>query len=77
MLNGCVDRCEKACGFFVGSDRDGYRFTLSSRHYSMAALAETLRNIHSAKCGGSKEMISGTISLSKEDIVAFLKIYLR
>ena len=77
VLNGCVERCEKACGFFVGNDQDGYRFTLSSRHYSMQQLAETLRNIHSAKCGGTKEMISGTISLTKEDITAFLKVYLR
>lgn len=77
VLNGCVDRCEKACGFFVGNDKDGYRFTLTSRHYSMADLAETLRNIHSAKCGGSREMISGTIPLTKEDITSFLKVYLR
>ena len=77
VLNGCVDKCQKACGFFVGNDQDGYRFTLSSRHYSMADLAQTLRTIHSAKCGGTKEMISGTISLTKEDITAFLKVYLR
>ncbi|MBQ7562580.1 MAG: alanyl-tRNA editing protein [Lachnospiraceae bacterium] len=53
---------------FVGSEQNGYRFILSYNCGDAREASELLKNRFSAKCGGSKEMIQGSIAAPEEEI---------
>lgn len=71
-VNNCLHNCSKFCGFFAGNDEKGYTFTLSAAPaVSLPACAASLREKLGAKCGGSPQMINGTVRATKDAIVSF------
>lgn len=71
-VNNCLQNCSKFCGFFAGNDEKGYTFTLSAAPaVSLPACAASLREKLGAKCGGSPQMINGTVCATKDAIVSF------
>lgn len=53
---------------FTGNDADGYNFILGSSTLDCNTAAKALRETHQAKCGGSKQMIQGSVTVSAEQI---------
>ena len=68
IINSEMPKRDGLCGVFIGNDKDGYRFVLGSGKIDMRVFADELRKKFSAKCGGSKTMISGKISSTKTEI---------
>ena len=60
------------CGFFIGTDGNGYRYLLSSQSMDCRKTADLLRERLCAKGGGSEAMIQGSVSATKEQILATL-----
>ena len=60
-------------GIFMGNDTDGYRYSAGSATLDSRSLAAKMREDLSAKGGGSKEMIQGKVSSSKEELIRFWK----
>ena len=73
FVNSCLHLCDRYCGVFCGTDETGYTFALSAAPaFSLPACAAALKDTFGAKCGGSAQMISGTVCASKAALVAFL-----
>lgn len=72
LANLCVDRCNivAACS---GSDAEGYLFVCASKRTPLRALAKTIGESCSGKCGGSDLMLSGRLSATKENIKRFFE----
>ncbi|MEE0967958.1 MAG: alanyl-tRNA editing protein [Clostridia bacterium] len=68
LMNSALMKCSGICAVFCGNDTLGYRFTASGKNTKMTDVASSLRKIFGAKCGGSDEMIQGSITSSKEKI---------
>lgn len=60
------------CAVFSGSETDGWQFIIGSSSKDCDALAKRLRQELSARCGGSKAMIQGSVAATKEQIFAML-----
>ncbi len=73
IVNILTDKHEGICGIFDGNDADGYKFILSSRDTDMNNVTVTLREKLKAKCGGSKEMIQGSVQAAKDDILKVIQ----
>lgn len=50
------------CAVFTGNDAEGYRFILGSSKLDCRTAASSLRTVLEAKCGGSAQMIQGSVS---------------
>ena len=71
VVNALVENHDGVCAVFVGNDTEGYRFILGSKEQDCNAVAASLRDAFSAKCGGSKGMIQGSVFTTHEKIDAF------
>ena len=71
-VNSLVERYSGYCSVFSGNDEDGYCFIAGSKGLDCNELAVLLRKKLSAKCGGSKQMIQGSVAAKKEAIEALL-----
>ena len=61
-------------GIFNGNDTDGYTFIIGAgQEADCAQLTPILREKLSAKCGGSSQMIQGSVNASRESITACLQ----
>lgn len=49
------------CGIFVGDETEGYQFIIGSANVDCTKVAALLREEIKAKCGGSKQMIQGSV----------------
>lgn len=56
------------CGIFTGNDREGYRFILGSSTLDCQSAAASLRQQFQAKCGGSAQMIQGSVSADEASL---------
>ncbi len=63
------------CAVFAGDDREGYRFTIASRHCPLRTLATHLREAYGARGGGNDELISGRIPLTRAALEGFFATY--
>lgn len=71
IRNAVNSLMEKREGFSIilnGNDTDGYSFIMGSKNTDVKALGENLMAVLDMKCGGSKEMIQGHISSTKQMI---------
>ena len=68
FVNACMPKCEKLCACFCGEGR----FVIGSTEGGLLGLADELRARFSARCGGSKNMICGSLTAPREEIVACL-----
>lgn len=50
------------CGIFAGTEENGYRFIIGSAASDCMKAAAALRDAAKAKCGGSRQMIQGTVN---------------
>jgi len=73
LVNTLTSKHEGVCGIFNGNDADGYNFILSSSSLDMRNTAALLRENLQAKCGGSKEMIQGSVNAAEMDIMKLVK----
>lgn len=71
-VNSLLEKYSGYCSIFTGSDEEGYRFISGSRELDCNELAAMLRRELSAKCGGSKQMIQGSVDAAKQVIKALL-----
>ncbi len=71
-VNSLVEKYSGYCSVFMGSDEEGYRFIAGSSELDCNELAVILRKELSAKCGGSKQMIQGSVAAKKDTITLFL-----
>ena len=61
------------CAVFAGNDSDGYIFAAASDVYDMNQVANMLRRQLSARCGGDKHMIQGSINAKKNKVENLFK----
>ena len=53
------------CGIFVGTEEDGYSFIIGSAGEDCTKVASILHERAGAKCGGSKQMIQGSVKAAE------------
>lgn len=58
---------------FVGDDERGYRYIIGSSKCDCQVPSQLLHDLFSAKGGGSKAMVQGQLTATKEDILKCLK----
>lgn len=72
FVNDAVERCSGICGAFVGTDEGGYRYILGSRTADVRGTAKKLNEAFSGKGGGKPEMVQGSLTGTREAILALL-----
>ena len=68
-VNILAERHKGICAVFVGKGE--YRFILAHPEGDARETAKLLKDRFGARCGGSKEMIQGSISADEEELTAF------
>ena len=68
IVNRLAEKNEGICALFVGNEKTGYRFILSFVGNDAREAANLLKEKCSAKCGGSKEMIQGSVTASEKEL---------
>lgn len=58
------------CAVFSGNDSDGYKFAAASAKTDMNSIADIIRTDLSARCGGDRHMIQGSINTDRKTIQA-------
>jgi len=64
-VNELTTKHAGVCGIFVGDEVDGYNFIIGSANVDCTKVAALLREATKAKCGGSKQMIQGSVKAPK------------
>lgn len=67
-VNELTSRYSGWCAIFSGSEADGWQFIIGSSSKDCDALAKRLRQELSARCGGGKAMIQGSVTATKEQV---------
>lgn len=67
-VNRLVEVHKGLCSIFSGDDENGYSFVMGSKSRDCKAIASGLRELLSARCGGSKQMISGSVTATETQI---------
>ncbi len=75
FVNGAVERMDGVCGAFVGTDESGYRYILGSRAMDVWELARILNTRFQGKGGGKPEMVQGSLTGSREEILEAVKLF--
>lgn len=68
LVNLLTARCTGLCGVFVGSDRNGYRYVIGSSGPDARELNRKLKECCSARGGGSKEMVQGSLQGTEQQL---------
>lgn len=64
-VNELTTKHAGVCGIFVGDEMEGYQFIIGSANVDCTKVAALLREATKAKCGGSKQMIQGSVKAPK------------
>ena len=64
-VNELTTKHAGVCGIFVGDEIEGYQFIIGSAKVDCTKVAALLREATKAKCGGSKQMIQGSVKAPK------------
>lgn len=67
-VNALIEEHTGLCGIFSGNDMEGYTFVIGSKTVDCSAIATALRQQLSAKGGGSKLMVQGSVMATKSQI---------
>lgn len=67
-VNIMVEKHSGLCAIFSGDDEAGYNFVIGSQTRDCAAIAAGLRELLSAKGGGSKQMAQGSVESTRVEI---------
>lgn len=68
LCNRLAERCGGFAGVFTGSDAEGWRYTIVSRHVDLRARAKELNAALKGRGGGRPEMIQGSAQTSEDEI---------
>ncbi len=71
-VNELTSRYSGWCAIFSGNEADGWQFIIGSSSMDCNTLAQSLRQELNVRCGGSKAMIQGSVSATKQQIAALL-----
>ena len=69
FVNDATERCSGICGAFVGNDANGYRYILGSKQKDVRELSKKLDEAFSGKGGGKPEMVQGSLTGTREEIL--------
>lgn len=72
-VNALTEKHGGVCGIFVGDEIEGYQFIIGSASMDCTKVAALLREATKAKCGGSKQMIQGSVKAPKALLWAVLE----
>ena len=71
LVNRLMERCEGFAAVFTGSDAEGWRYIVGSRHVDLRANARALNAALRGRGGGRPEMIQGQAAASEQEIRAW------
>lgn len=71
LMNLLLERGAKVCAVFAGTDDLGYRYVIGSRTEDVRELCKRLNEKFGGKGGGKPEMVQGSLTGKKEEIVRF------
>lgn len=74
LMNGALEKCGGISAVFCGSDENGYMFFAASKKLKMREQSIEMREKLGAKCGGSDEMIQGSVSADKKTIKKYFGV---
>lgn len=69
-VNLLTAKCLGICAVFAGNDEEGYRYMIASASQDVRPLNDRLKKELLAKGGGSREMVQGSCSSSREQLCA-------
>ncbi|MDO4323445.1 MAG: alanyl-tRNA editing protein [Lachnospiraceae bacterium] len=72
FVNDAMERCGGLCGAFVGTDEGGYRYILGSKSADVRETAKKLNAAFGGKGGGKPEMVQGSLTGAREDILRLI-----
>ncbi len=72
-VNLLTGKCAGLCAVFAGNDIDGYRYIISSKTKDVRPFHEQMKKQVLAKGGGSGQMVQGSCSGPKEQILSFFQ----
>lgn len=73
LLQTILEKKYKMAMLLIGTENEDYRFYAATREIDLKILLEQLKTSFEAKGGGNKEMIQGSIRVSKEQMSEFLQ----
>lgn len=73
-VNFLTEHHSGVCGFFSGSDEQGYSYILASKEADVRETSKKLNEAFNAKGGGKPQMVQGSVSAAKGDIMSVLNI---
>ena len=71
LVNRLTERCGGFAAVFTGSDAEGWRYIVGSRHVDLRANARALNAALRGRGGGRPEMIQGQAAASEDEIRAW------
>ncbi len=72
FINNAVKFTDGIAAAFIKKDADSYTYIIGSKNTDLKALSDEMKSTLGARGGGSNEMITGTVSKNKEEILDFL-----
>jgi len=72
FVNEAVKRVSGICAAFVGTDEGGYHYILGSSQIDLREFSKELNAKFHGKGGGKKEMVQGSLTGKKEDIMKMI-----
>ena len=68
LVNRLADKCGGFAAAFSGSDAEGYRYIIGSRHVDLRALSRAINAAIQGRGGGTGEMIQGRAQATEAEI---------
>ena len=68
LVNVAAEKCTGMAAAFAGSEENGWKYIIGSRHVDLRANAKAINAAISGRGGGSSEMIQGSATASREEI---------
>ena len=75
LANLLADKCGGMAAVFSGSDEEGYRYIICSRHMDLRRNTKAINQGIGGRGGGSEQMIQGRASGTSDQILDYLKSY--
>ena len=73
LVNRLTEKCGGAAALFLGSDAEGWRYVIGSRHVDLRAAAGEINAAIAGRGGGRSEMIQGSAAASAAQIDGFFR----
>ena len=73
LMNLLLDKGAKVSAVFAGTENNGYRYVIGSREMDVRPLSKKINAAFHGRGGGKPEMVQGSLTGSKNEIVSVLK----